>query len=83
MDDFFELAVKILAEQLDIDPEDIELDTAFEEIGADSIDIVEMIMALEDIYDVEFPEEDLGSYPTIGSLVSALYDYLQQVKDEQ
>lgn len=82
MQKFFELARKLLAEQLDIDPADIEMETSFEAIDADSIDIVEMIMALEDSYDVEFPEEELDDYPTVGSLVEALYNYLQQVKNE-
>ncbi len=81
MEEFFVLARKILAEQLDISPEDIEMETTFEDLDADSIDIVEMIMSLEDIYGVEFPEEDLESYPTMGSLVTALYAYLQQVKE--
>ncbi|MBO8159440.1 acyl carrier protein [Thermosyntropha sp.] len=80
MQEFFELARKFLAEQLGIEEDLITMDTAFEEINADSIDIVEMIMALEDVYDIEFPEEDLDNYPTMGSLVAALYDYLQQVK---
>lgn len=81
MEEFFELARKILAEQLDIDPQDIKMETTFEEIEADSIDIVEMIMALEDIYDIEFPEEDLEDYPVMGLLVKALYTYLQQVQN--
>lgn len=80
MEEFFAMARKFLAEQLDIEPDAIEMETTFEEIDADSIDIVEMIMALEDVYDVEFPEEDLEDYPTMGSLVKALYSYLQQVK---
>ena len=79
MQEFFELARKILAEQLSIEAERITLETAFEEIEADSIDIVEMIMALEDIYDVEFPEDDLEDYLTMGDLVKDLYAYLQQV----
>ncbi|MDD2585332.1 MAG: acyl carrier protein [Syntrophomonadaceae bacterium] len=82
MQEFFELAKKILAEQLDIDPTDIEMDSTFEALDADSIDIVEMIMALEDTYDVEFPEEDLEEYPSVKSLIEALYKYLQQVKNE-
>ena len=81
MQEFFELAQKLLAEQLDIDPQDISMETTFEEINADSIDVVEMIMALEDVYDVEFPEEDLEDYPAMGMLVKALYSYLQQVND--
>ena len=80
MEEFFEIAKKILAEQLNIDPAKITMDTTFEEIEADSIDIVEMIMALEDMYDVEFPEDDLEDYPVLGELIKALYDYLEQEK---
>lgn len=82
MQEFFELARKLLAEQLDISTDDITMETSFESIDADSIDIVEMIMALEDVYDVEFPEEDLENYPTMGLLVEALWAYLEQVKNE-
>lgn len=79
MQEFYELARKLLAEQLDVEPESIEMDTTFESLEADSIDIVEMIMALEDVYDVEFPEEDLENFPTFGSLINGLYRYLQEV----
>jgi acyl carrier protein len=82
MQEFFELACKLLAEQLDIDADDITMETSFESIDADSIDIVEMIMALEDVYDVEFPEEDLENYPTMRLLIEALWAYLEQVKNE-
>lgn len=82
MQEFFELARKVLAEQMEIDPKDINMDTKFEDIDADSIDIVEMIMALEDVHNIEFPEEDIEDYLTMGSLVTALYEYLKKVKDE-
>lgn len=77
MEEFFNLCRRILAEHLGIEPETIEWDTTFEEIDADSIDIVEMIMAIEDEYDVEFPEDDISEYKTMGSLVKALYDFLE------
>lgn len=80
MDELFKVASKILAEQLSIQPSEITMETTFEELDADSIDIVEMIMALEDSYDVEFPEEDLEDYPTMGTLLAALYEFLQQAK---
>jgi len=76
--EFFEIARKILAEQLNINPDNITMETTFEDIEADSIDIVEMIMALEDMYDIEFPEDDLEDYPVVGELIKALYDYLVQ-----
>ena len=73
MQEFFELACKLLAEQLDIDADDITMETSFESIDADSIDIVEMIMAWKDVYDVEFPEEDLENYPTMGTIDRGFY----------
>ena len=83
MQEFFERARKILAEQLDIEVEKIRMETTFVEIEADSIDIVEMIMALEDIYDVEFPEEEQKDYQTIGSLINDLYEFLKQSKNAE
>lgn len=80
MEKFFDIAIKILAEQLNISPAEITMETTFEDIEADSIDIVEMIMALEDMYDVEFPEDDLEDYPIVGDLIKALFDYLEQGK---
>ncbi|MGE5397815.1 MAG: acyl carrier protein [Chitinophagales bacterium] len=76
MNDFFLLCRNILAEHLNIQPDLISMDTTFEEINADSIDIVEMIMAVEDKYDVEFPEDDLDKFKTMGSLIKVLYEYL-------
>ncbi len=73
MEDFFKQARKILAEQLGIEQEVIGWDTTFQDIDADSIDIVEMLMALEDIYDVDFPEDNLEEYKTMGALIKALY----------
>lgn len=81
MQEFIALAKKILAEQLDISPQSIELDTNLEDLDADSIDVVEMIMALEDAYDVEFPEEGLEGLTTFGALVTALYRHLEKVKN--
>lgn len=74
------IATKFLAEQLDVPPERIAADTAFVDLGADSLDVVEVIMTLEDIYDVEFPEEELEYYPTLESLVAYLYKYTQKVR---
>jgi acyl carrier protein len=74
------IARKLLAEQLNIPVERITADTTFCELDADSVDIVEVIVALEDIYDVQFPESDLEYYPNLESLVASLYDYMQQVR---
>jgi acyl carrier protein len=76
----FNIARNLLAEQLNTPVERITAEIGFSELNADSIDVVEVVMALEDIYDLEFPEDDLEYYPNLEALVSYLYEYLQQVK---
>lgn len=80
MHKMLDIARKILAEQLNMPVELITADITFSELEADSHDLVEVIMALGDIYDVEFPEDDLEYYPNLESLIEALYDYMQQVR---
>jgi acyl carrier protein len=80
MQKMFVLARKLLAEQLNINEEQITEETTFSDLEADSVDVVEMIMALEDIYDVEFPEDDLEYYPTLESLVTVLNEHVMRVR---
>ena len=65
----------IIAEVLNIDVETITADTTFvDDLGADSLDLFELVMALEEEYDVEIPTEDLEKLTT----VQAVLDYLKQ-----
>lgn len=71
MDQIFEGIKKITAEQLDIEEEEISLDTSFiEDLDADSLDIVELMMALEEEFDLEISEEDVDKIVTVGDAVS-------------
>ena len=64
---------EIVAEQLSCDASEVELSTNFkEDLGADSLDLFELVMALEDEYSVEIPSEDLENITT----VQAIMDYL-------
>lgn len=67
----FENIVSIIAQQFGVDADTLTAETTFEEdLGADSIDIVELSMALEDEYAMgEMSEEDLGGISTVGDLV--------------
>ncbi len=67
----FKEIAQIIAEQFGVEMDSITMDTTFEEdLGADSIDIVELSMALEDAFDVgEMSEDDLGNITTVGDLV--------------
>ena len=65
---------EIIAEQLNCDAESITLETSFkEDLGADSLDLFELVMALEDEYSVESPSEELQDLTTVGAVI----DYLK------
>lgn len=65
---------EIIAEQLNCDAESIQPETSFkEDLGADSLDLFELVMALEDEYSVEIPSEELQELTTVG----AVMDYLK------
>ena len=66
---------EIIAEQLNCDGETIGLDTSFkDDLGADSLDLFELVMALEDEYSVEIPAEDLQNLATVGDVMKYLKD---------
>lgn len=65
----------IIAEQLNIDASEISLESSFkDDLNADSLDLFEMVMALEDNYGVEIPSEDLEKLLTVGDVVNYLKD---------
>ena len=65
----------IIAEQLNIDASEITLESSFkDDLNADSLDLFEMVMALEDNYGVEIPSEDLEKLLTVGNVVNYLKD---------
>ena len=65
----------IIAEQLNIDASEITLESSFkDDLNADSLDLFEMVMALEDNYGVEIPSEDLEKLVTVGDAVNYLKD---------
>ena len=65
---------EIIAEQLNWEAESIQLETSFkEDLGADSLDLFELVMALEDEYSVDIPSEELQELTTVGAVI----DYLK------
>ena len=65
---------EIIAEQLNCEAETITADTSFkDDLGADSLDLFELVMALEDEYSVEIPAEELQELTTVGAVI----DYLK------
>ena len=70
----FEKIAALLAEQFSVDADSITMETTFEDLGADSLDLFEMVMALEDEYSVEIPAEDLQNLLTVGDVMKYLKD---------
>jgi len=67
----FEKVRKIMAEQLGIGEEEIKLESNFQDdLGIDSLDIFEVIMELEDEFDIQIPNEDLENLKTVEDLVN-------------
>ncbi len=61
----------ILAEQFDVDEEKITVDTDLQEdLGADSLDVVDLLMSIEDEFEVEVPDEEIENLKTVGALVA-------------
>ena len=66
---------ELIADQLGVDAESItETSTFKEDLGADSLDLFGLVMALEDEYSVEIPAEDLQSLLTVGDVMNYLKD---------
>ncbi|MFV9509899.1 acyl carrier protein [Tepidibacillus sp. LV47] len=74
MADIFDRVKKIIVDRLGVDEEEITLDSRFkEDLGADSLDIVELVMELEDEFELEISDEDAEKISTVGEVV----DYIK------
>lgn len=62
---------EIICEQLDVKPEDIEESKTFtDDLGADSLAIVELVLALEERFDVKIPDDEVDKIKTVGDAVN-------------
>ena len=63
----------IIVEQLSVDPEKVKMEASFiEDLGADSLDIVELVMAMEEEFDLEIPDEDAEKLKTVADVANYL-----------
>lgn len=73
----FEQVKESLAEILSKDVDMIDMDTKLvDDLGVDSIDSVELIMAVEEVYDITVPEEDAMAVKTVGDVVEYIEDHI-------
>ncbi len=68
--DIFETVKSVVAEQLGVDESEITMESSFnDDLEADSLDIVELMMALEDEFKIEISDDEAGKISTIGDVV--------------
>ena len=78
-DDIAERVATIVTNQLDVDKEKVKPEASFiNDLGADSLDIVELVMELEEEFDMSIPDEDAEKIRTVGDAI----DYIQGNKGE-
>jgi len=66
----FDKVKEIIVEQLGVDEKDVVMEASFiDDLGADSLDIVELIMALEEAFDLEIPDKDAEKIQSVGDAV--------------
>ncbi|GAV23689.1 acyl carrier protein [Carboxydothermus pertinax] len=71
----FERVKKIIVDQLGVEEDEVTMEASFiDDLGADSLDIVELIMAFEEEFELEIPDEDAEKIRTVGDAVN----YIQE-----
>jgi acyl carrier protein len=69
----FEALQKIIAEVLNVDPDEITMNTTFvDDLGADSLDIFQIIMGIEEEFDIEIPNEEAEKIISVGDAVEQI-----------
>jgi len=62
---------EVVVEQLSVNAEEVKEDSKFvEDLGADSLDVVELVMALEEKFDIEIPDDEAGKIQTVRDVVN-------------
>ena len=67
----FDDVKEVVVEQLSVNPDEVKEDSKFvEDLGADSLDVVELVMALEEKFDIEIPDEDAEKIANVSDAIS-------------
>jgi len=73
----FEKVKEIICDQLDVEEEKVTMEASItEDLGADSLDIVDLVMSLEEEFDIEVPDEEVENIKTVGDVVKYIEESL-------
>lgn len=82
--EIFEKTRAIIAEKLNLEEETITPESSIlEDLGADSLDIVDLVMALEEEFDIQVPDEDMENLTTVGDVVNYIARRLSAEEEEE
>ncbi|DAB32898.1 MAG TPA: acyl carrier protein [Sulfurospirillum sp. UBA11407] len=72
----FDDVKEVVVEQLNVNPDEVKEESKFvEDLGADSLDVVELVMALEEKFDIEIPDTDAEKIATVGDAIKYIEDH--------
>ncbi len=78
-EDIVAQVTEVICEQLDVEPGDVSLEKTFmDDLGADSLAIVELVLALEEKFDVKIPDDEVDKIQTVGDAVNYIKARLGQ-----
>lgn len=66
----FDKVKEIIMDKLGVEESEVKMEASFEDLGADSLDIVELIMAIEEEYDIQISDEEAEKAATVGDVVN-------------
>ena len=67
---------EVVVEQLNVNPDEVKEESKFvEDLGADSLDVVELVMALEEKFDIEIPDTDAEKIVTVNDAITYIQDH--------
>ena len=79
----FDRVRDILCEQLDIESDEVTTEASIlDDLGADSLDVVDLVMNLEEAFDTEIPDEDIEQLKTVGDVVRYIDEHMPEPEAE-
>ena len=75
----YEKVVSIIADQLDVEEEKVTMEAAIaDDLGADSLDVVDLVMSLEEEFNIEIPDEEVENIKTVGDIVKFIEEKTEE-----
>ena len=76
----FDKIKDIIVEQLDVEEDAVTMEASItEDLGADSLDVVDLVMSIEESFDVEIPDEEVENIKTVGDIVKYIENKVEEL----